>query len=175
MKKYKINIAQEPHCKDLESLGSIFIPLVKNAISSEDLVGVDIILNWQDIIGKEMFAYCRPMKTKFDPKENTRTLYLDVPSGGFALEVQHKEKYILDKINAYFGYNAVHKLNITQNINMQLRNFHDNQNVKQQKICKISKEDEEYIQSLVTEIKDDKLRENLIKIGKNIILSKKEK
>jgi hypothetical protein len=171
MKKYKLNISKEPHCCELESLGSIFIPLVKSALSAEDLVGVDILLNWRDIVGNEIFSYCQPIKTKFNPKDNNRTLYLEVPSGGFALEIQHKEKYIIDKINSYFGYNTIHKINITQNINMQIKQNNEEKYVAKDK--KISEEDEKYLLSLITEIKDDKLRENLVKIGKNVILSEK--
>lgn len=172
MKKYKINISDEPHCHDLESLGSILVPLIRSAISAEDLVGADILLNWRDIIGNEIFSYCQPIKTKFNPKNNSRTLYVNVPAGGFALEIQHKEKYILDKINAYFGYNTVHKINITQDINMQIKEDKEENNTRKAK--EISPEDEKYLLSLITEIKDDKLRENLIKIGKNVISSKKE-
>ena len=171
MKKYKLNISEDPHCCDLESLGSVFVSLVKSALSAEDLVGVDILLNWKDIVGEEIYSYCQPIKTNFNPKNSTRTLYLEVPAGGFALEIQHKEKYILDKINAYFGYNAVHKINIAQNINMQIKK--NNADAYVFKAQKISEEDEKYLLNLVTEIKDDKLRENLIKIGKNVISSKK--
>lgn len=171
MKKYKLNISEEPHCCELESLGSIFIPLIKSAISAEDLVGVDILLNWKDVVGNEIFSYCQPIKTKFNPKNSERTLYLEVPVGGFALEIQHKEKYIIDKINAYFGYNAIHKINITQNINMHIRKNNDENYNSEAKI--ISEEDEKYLLDLTTEIKDSKLRENLIKIGKNVISSEK--
>ena len=173
MKKYKINISEEPHCRDLESLGSIFVPLIKKAISAEDLVGIDILLNWKDIIGNEIYSYCQPIKTKFNHKNSERTLFLEVPIGGFALEIQHKEKYILDKINAYLGYNAVHKINITQNTDMQVKEPQKNVEKVAKEDKKISEEDEKYLLSLTTEIKDDKLRENLIKIGKNVILSEK--
>ena len=173
MKKYKINISEEPHCRDLESLGSIFVPLIKNAISSEDLVGIDILLSWREIVGDEIYSYCEPIKTKFDYKNSERTLYLEVPIGGFALEIQHKEKYIIDKINAYFGYNAVHKINITQNADRKVREVKYIKEETPKKDKKISEEDEKYLLNLITGIKDDKLRENLVKIGKNVILSEK--
>ena len=172
MKKYKINISEEPHCQDLESLGSIFIPLMEGSLSAEDIIGTEIVINWQDIIDKEIATFCNPIKTKFDHKKNIRTLYLEVPTGGFALEIQHKEQYILDTINAYFGYQAIHRLNIAQNINMQLKNFEEKKNKKAE--LKLTKEENDHLKDITKEIKNEKLKKILINIGKNVISSQKE-
>jgi hypothetical protein len=171
MKKYKINISDEPHCRDLESLGSIFVPLIKNVVESEDLIGIEIILHWQDIVGQEIYNFSIPKQTKFNPKTNKRTLYLDVPVGGFALELQHKENYMLNKINAYFGYNAVHKINITQNVNMTLQHQCLNRAKKE---IKLSAEENKYLEETLKDIKDEKLRKILTNIGKYVIADKKE-
>lgn len=171
MKKYKINISEDPHGKDLESLGSIFSPMLRGALSPEDIIDFDIIFNWRDIVGKELAKYSAPLKTKFDPRTNIRTLYIEVPSGGFALEIQHKETYILGKVNAYFGYKAIHKLNINQNVNMQILEEETPKPIKE----KLSSEDEEYLLEVSKEIKDEKLKEILIKIGKDVISTKRSK
>ena len=173
MKKYKINISEEPHSNDLESIGSIFMPIVKDMISAGDLVGADIILNWQEIVGKELASFCNPLKTKYNPKEDHRTLYIEVPGGGFALEIQHKEQYILDKINSYIGYQAVHKLNIAQNMNMQIKPFTEKRITKDIE-QKLTSEEKTYLKNISEEIKDEKLREILINIGQNVIAEQKE-
>lgn len=171
MKKYKLEISDKPHSKDLESLGSIFMPIIKNAVSAEDLVGTDIILNWKDMVGAEIWKFCLPIKTKYNPHNSTRTLYVETPVGGFALEIQHKERYLLDKINAYFGYTAVHKINVSQNTDMKPLQISE---TKKPKEYNLSDEDKEFLSNVVSEIKDENLREILLKVGKNIILSKKE-
>ena len=172
MKKDKINISDEPHCRDLESLGSIFMPLIKNVMEAEDLIGIETLLHWKDIVGKEIYDYSYPKQTKFNPKTNQRTLYIEVPVGGFALELQHKENYMLNKINAYFGYNAVHKINIAQNINIPPVRY--GLDTRYQKEINLSAEDEEYLQETLKDIKDEKLRKILTNIGKNVIKNKKE-
>ena len=48
-KKAHINISQDRHDKELESIGSIFMPMVKDMISAEDLVQSDVVFNWYDI------------------------------------------------------------------------------------------------------------------------------
>lgn len=169
-KKYKLNISNEPHCRDLESLGSIFIPMIKDAVTTEDLVGIEIILHWKDIVGEKIYDFTLPTQTKFNPKTNKRTVFINVPVGGFALELQHKENYILNKINAYFGYNAVHKIAITQDMNMNPKYTAKNKLINQN----LTEEEKKYLEDILKEIKDENLKEILTNIGKNIIANKKE-
>ncbi|MCM1324567.1 MAG: DUF721 domain-containing protein [Acetobacter sp.] len=170
MKKTKIHFSDERHSRELESLGSVFIPIMKDVMSAEDFVEADILLRWLDIIGEEIAGFCNPLKTKFDIKKNERTLFVEVPVGGFALELRHQEDYILEKINAYFGYKAVHKLNINQNANMKLRSVI---RLKKKNEERLNKDEEQYLEELTSEIKDEKLREILIKLGKSVILANK--
>ena len=119
MKKIKLHISDEPHCRELESLGSIFVPLVRGLMSAEDFVEADIMLNWADIAGEEL-RHLFTAESALNPR-TVSVLFVEVPAGGFALEMQHREGYILEKINAYFGYKAVHRLNVSQNIKMRPR------------------------------------------------------
>lgn len=172
MKKVKIHISEEPHCKELESFSSIFIPIMKDSMTAESVIETDIIFNWETIVGKDISLFCNPIKTSLDYKEKYRILHVEVPVGGFALELQHKENYILEKINSFLGYNAVKKIIIEQNANMQIHT----QGLSEIPIIKgtLSEEDKEYLKEITNEIKDEKLKEILMKIGKNIILSSKE-
>lgn len=171
-KKIKIKISEEKHCNDLESLGSIFVPIIKEALSSEDLVEIDIMLHWEDIVGESISLYTLPTKAKYDIKNNKRILFIDVPVGGFALELQHKENYLLEKINSYFGYKAVHGIKISQNMNMSVKS--KIRPVVENKLVRISKEDKQYLNELTDGIEDEKIKEILIKIGENVISTKKE-
>lgn len=171
-KKVNINISEERHCNELESLGSIFRPIIKDALSSDDLVEVDIMLNWVDIVGENISAYSRPIKATYDNKINQRLLYIDVPVGGFALEIQHKEQYILDKINSYFGYQSIHKLKVNQNINMKPSFMKSVTTNKKQR--ELSESEKKYLDELTDGIEDEKIKEILIKIGKDVILSKEK-
>lgn len=172
MKKVRMQFSKEPHCCELESLGSIFVPIIKAVIKAEDLVEVDVILKWRDIIGKEMAMFCHPLKTHYNPRDNCRTLFVEVPIGGFALEIQHKERYILDKINAYFGYKAIHKINVSQNANIKIKKTEEG--LCRKKGRELSEDEKKYLSDLSETIKDDNLREILIKLGENIIKNKKE-
>lgn len=166
----KLHISEEPHSNDLESLGSIFVPIVKEIMNSEDFIEADILLNWYDVVGQELGRVIRPLKIKYDKKESQRVLYVEVPVGGYALEIQHREKYILEKINAYFGYSAIQKLNISQNLNMRPQ-----LPPKKEKEEILTEKEEKYVEEIADGIKDEKLKEILIKLGKSVVLSNREK
>lgn len=167
-KKAKIKISEERHCHELESLGSIFIPIMNGAFDAKDFIEVDVMLKWEDIIGKEIALFSTPTKVKFNPKTDERVIYIDVPVGGFALELQHREIYLLDKINSYFGYKAIHKLQISQNVNMRIKKI---QPMKKKPL--LTDGDKKYLSDMSDGIKNDELKEILIKLGENVISSKK--
>ena len=169
-KNIKINISEEPRCKDLESIGSVFMPLMKGVLSTDDLVEIDIVLRWYDIVGEEISMFCNPVSVKYNPKTDIRTINLEVPIGGFALELQHREQYIINKINSYFGYNAVHKMSITQNANMRIKKSLPNNKIEE----KLTEDEKKYLLEVSDGINDEKLKEILIKLGKNVISSNKE-
>ena len=68
MKKKKIHISEERHSRDLESLGNIFIPIMKGVMSAEDFVEADVIMHWVDIVGGELAGFCNPLKVRYDVK-----------------------------------------------------------------------------------------------------------
>lgn len=171
MKEYQLHISDEPHCQDLESLGSIWGAIMKGVISKDDIIGADIVIHWRDIVGTEMSMYCNPLKTKVNRHTGERTLHVEVPAGGYALEIQHKSSYILDKVNAYVGYRAIHALKVNQNINLRPRQPLEPEIIPQPQV---SEQDEKYLFELTEEIKDEKLKKILINIGKNVISTNRE-
>jgi len=171
-KKVKINISDERHDKELESIGSIFMPIVKDMINNQDLIESDVIFNWYDIVGKTVAQYTNPIKVKYDTKQNKRIIHIEVPIGGFALELVHKEKYLIEKINNYFGYNAIHGLKINQSANFKIKQY-INENKKEKEIV-LDENEQKYLSEVTSSIKNDKLKEILTKLGESIIKSKKE-
>ena len=90
-------------------------------LGSRGFVAVDILAGWHEIVGEELAEFCLPQKIDFPRGQKSNgTLYLNVASGAFALEIQHREKFILEKINTRFGYQAVAKIKIVQNSSLTL-------------------------------------------------------
>jgi hypothetical protein len=73
-----------------------------------------LIAQWPAVIGEELARHMAPERISFARGgRRDGTLRLRVEPG-FALEAQHREPQILERINAFFGYRAVARLALTQ-------------------------------------------------------------
>lgn len=71
-----------------------------------------LITGWEAIVGPELAAACWPDRLSFPAgRRNGGTLRIRV-AGGMALELQHMEPHLLDRINGHFGYRAVDRISI---------------------------------------------------------------
>lgn len=161
---------------DLVPLSRNISPLTRSLFGKKGFVEIDILTNWDKIVGHELADYTFPEKIDFKREQkNNGTLHLQVPTGAFALEIQHREKYIIEKINAYFGYNAVSNIRILQNNSLPLKSDEDYKEESPDKNL-VTAEEENYIKSLAADINNSKLKEILIKLGQSIFNNnKKEK
>ncbi|KJV68768.1 DUF721 domain-containing protein [Candidatus Neoehrlichia procyonis] len=73
-----------------------------------------ILLNWNDIVGKDIAQISRPEKLSFLNNSNSGILYLAVNNGGHAIYIQYAIPTIIEKISVYFGFKAVHDIKIKQ-------------------------------------------------------------
>ena len=160
--------ASERKTRDLTALSKTILPITKNIFGKKGFMEIEILTNWDKIVGEELADYSFPQKIDFKRGEkNNGVLHLQVPSGAFALEIQHRERYILDKINAYFGYNAVTAVKIRQNGSL---NLHEEKRDEYEppKTNLVTPEEKNYIESLAEDIKSAKLKEILTKLGQSI-------
>ncbi|MGB3865181.1 MAG: DciA family protein, partial [Xanthobacteraceae bacterium] len=76
------------------------------------------VTRWAEIAGPEVAAHAEPLKIQWPrPVEGQpqapATLVLRV-DGPMALEIQHTSDVILERVNRFFGWNAVGKLALRQ-------------------------------------------------------------
>lgn len=158
-----------------QSLAKSIMPLARSVLGKKGFVEVDILTNWAGIVGEELADYTFPQKIDFKREMKTNgILHLMVPSGAFALEVQHREKFILQKINTYFGYSAVSGLRIIQNASINLKDMLPKDNSHPRKKL-VTAEEENYIKDLAEEINHPELKEILIKLGQSVFTDNKLK
>lgn len=74
-----------------------------------------LLVNWTTIVDKDTAQYAVPIKIKFAPRKRTEGVLYISCSSAYALELIHQETQIIQRINAFLGYNAVNKLRIMQN------------------------------------------------------------
>ena len=99
----------------LKALSGSLAPVTKRAFARRGLTGADIARQWPAIVGAELAAHCRPRQLRFpkpgDAVDGRLTLRV---APGWALEVQHLEPLMLERINGFFGYRAVNRLVLQQ-------------------------------------------------------------
>jgi hypothetical protein len=91
-------------------------------LKSQGFASTEIIVRWPDIVGPEIAAHSEPMKINWPRTKNDigdedqaepATLVLRV-EGPAALEIQHLSSVIVERVNRFFGWQAVGRLALRQ-------------------------------------------------------------
>jgi hypothetical protein len=99
----------------LRALSGSLGVVTKRAFARRGLTGADIARQWPAIVGAELAAHCRPRQLRF-PKPGEAVdgrLTLRV-APGWAVQLQHLEPLVLERVNGFFGYRAVARLVLQQ-------------------------------------------------------------
>ena len=97
----------------MKSLLKITENIVEKNLSRLGSIQNHIFFNWAHIAG-QYADITIPHKIKFDRKKNVNGLITIKVQNGFGLEVQHAIPFLLDQINARFGFRAISKIKIIQ-------------------------------------------------------------
>ena len=74
-----------------------------------------MVANWENIVGSVLADHTFPEQISFPRNQrNNGTLHLRINSPALALELQHIENQLLDRVNTHFGYRAVTDIRINQ-------------------------------------------------------------
>jgi hypothetical protein len=86
--------------------------LTKPALGARGLAGADLLAHWPAIVGPELAALATPqaLKRAHGGGSDGGTLALRVASPAAATVLQLKGPQIVERINRYFGYRAVARL-----------------------------------------------------------------
>lgn len=85
--------------------------LLDPAARRRGLVDARLLTDWPTIVGSHLAARCQPLKLGRDRGGAGGVLHLRV-SGAAALELQHSEPQVIERINSHFGYPAVARLRL---------------------------------------------------------------
>ena len=97
-------------------LGDVVNEVTKPTFQKHGSVEAKLIVNWKIIVGTDVSDYTRPVRIAFprDKSDSGGVLHLEV-CGNMAIEVQHMEEQILERIAAHMGYRAVDRIKLVQN------------------------------------------------------------
>jgi hypothetical protein len=133
-----------------------------------------IVRHWPEIVGASLSGLSMPEKLAFprtksneSPRRSegaTLTVRVDGPG---ALEFAHQEPQILERINSYYGYQAVTRIKLVQ-APLPLPKAN-----RKRQIATLSPRQEETLQSETAQIQSDALRASLEELGRRVLGSQK--
>jgi hypothetical protein len=91
---------------------------LNDAMKAQGFASTEIISRWADIVGPEIAAHSEPLKINWpravgDDLPDPATLVLRV-EGPAALEIQHLSAVILERVNRFFGWQAIGRVALRQ-------------------------------------------------------------
>lgn len=89
---------------------------VGDAFARQGFAAVEVVTHWQDIVGEDLARRSEPLKLTWprrDDPDSIGVLQVRV-EGAYALEVQHLQPVIIERVNRYFGWRCVGRLVIRQ-------------------------------------------------------------
>ena len=93
-----------------QTVGECVEPLTRPVFKAQGLAHARLITHWAHVVGPQLALRCHPLKLQFPRQsQNGGTLTIGCEPG-FALELQHMQPVILERLAAYFGYKAIDRL-----------------------------------------------------------------
>ena len=146
----------------------------KNTVNKFGNIYYTIYSQWAEIVGVFFIQHSHPEKitissqnyNKEGLESQEKTLHVHVAPAA-AIEFQHFQNKILEKINSFFGYKAIHRIKIHQNFaSKNSQNFKEKIDIKDDSLFN-QKNNE--IKDTIQKINDKELGESLLNLGLSVV------
>jgi hypothetical protein len=100
------------------SLADLSASVLADAFKKQGFASTELVTRWADIVGPQIATHCEPIRLQWqrmpdgEPSEPA-TLVLRV-EGPAAVEIQHLSNVLLERINRFFGWQAVGRIALRQ-------------------------------------------------------------
>src|SRR6266511_6085650 len=108
----------KPRRSQPRPLSDLLRKTLNEAFAKQGFASTELVTRWPEIVGAEIAAHSEPEKVQWrrpfgDDMPEPGTLVLRV-EGPTALEIQHLSGVILERVNRFFGWQAVGGLRLRQ-------------------------------------------------------------
>jgi hypothetical protein len=99
-------------------LSELLAATLGEGLKSQGFASAELIARWADIVGPEIAAHSEPMKITWpravgEDQPEPATLMLRV-EGPAAVEIQHLSAVLLERVNRFFGWQAIGRIALRQ-------------------------------------------------------------
>jgi hypothetical protein len=150
----------KPRRSQPRPLSDLLRRTLNDAFAKQGFASTELVTRWPEIVGADIAAHSEPEKIQWPrpvggtmPEPGTLMLRVEGPT---AVEVQHLSRVILERVNAFLGWQAVGELRLRQApLTRRTR----------AKPAPPDREEEARIAATLSEIVDDDLRAALARLG----------
>lgn len=108
----------KPRASFPRPLAELLRKTVNESFARQGFASSELVTRWSEIAGADIAAHCEPVKIQWprvvhDRQPEPGTLVLRV-EGPAAVEVQHLSAVILERVNRFFGWQAVAQVALRQ-------------------------------------------------------------
>jgi hypothetical protein len=108
----------KPGRTQTRALADVLRKTLNDAFAKQGFASTELVTRWPDIVGAEIAIHCEPEKIRWprpigDDMPEPGTLVLRV-EGPTALEIQYQSRVILERVNRFFGWQAVGDVRLRQ-------------------------------------------------------------
>ncbi len=148
----------------MRALAETIAKVTRPMFGRRGFAGGAIVAEWPAIVGESLANHSAPEKVSYPPGSTTEgTLRLRIARGGLATELQHLEPVLIERINGYFGYRAVSRLQFVHGP------LPERSSPKPPSTRPLTPEEEQILADHLATIEDPKLRQVLEDLGRSII------
>lgn len=138
--------------KRIKPVGHALNKLLKPLALKNGFADARIFSNWASIVGQDFATQARPKSL------NNKVLTVFVANSGYSVQIQHQATYLMERINCYFGYKAVHAVRVVQSGSWQ-------EAAKKQRFIEPDQGAYTRAQAHVHAVRDEGLKASLLRLG----------
>ena len=146
--------------------------LTRGAFGAHGFAYAQILTHWRTIVGPELAEFCRPERLRWPSGQErikherrrlggTLTVRVEGPA---AIELQHESPHVIERLNTYYGYQAVTALKIVQG---PIDRSSDQAGYK--RLDPLPPEAEARLEGELDQVEDEALRHALTRLGRGTL------
>ncbi|MDZ5760945.1 DUF721 domain-containing protein [Lyticum sinuosum] len=152
-----------------ERFNNALINLATKICVKSGFINIKIVTDWYKIVGKDLTSIIFPLFIYFPFKdEYNGTLVCGLNNPSYALRIQMQSKTIIQKINFYFGYNAIARIKCKLTSQCKENNYNINEKRNINLKIKINYKEWNSIYLSILSINDDELSYKVLKLAESI-------
>ena len=105
---------ERPRGQGARAIADLMPEVGRTAFRRFGFVQSSVVTRWPEIVGAAHARHCAPESIRFPPGEKSGGILQLVVSPGHAPIIQHVIPEIIERVNRFFGYNAVAKAKMRQ-------------------------------------------------------------